>query len=130
MSDDKQGAAHAWFEDYALELQAGNRSAIIDRYHPDGAWMVRNGVPKLLSFAELDVRYRQPAWQPPIRFEWKDLVLEPAGDGGLLAVGQLLWQVKGASAAKLYSYTGLLLQVDGHWRIRLEDENFAESVAI
>lgn len=123
-------AARAWFEGYARELQAGDRSAIIARYHHDGAWMVRNGVPKLLSFAELEARYRQPAWQPPVHFEWRDLVLEIIGEGGLLGVGQLLWTVEGTNKAQLYSYTGLLVQVDGQWRIRLEDENLAGLVEI
>ena len=117
-------AARAWFEDYARELKAGDISAIVTRYHHDGAWMVRNGIP------ELEARYRQPAWQPPVSFKWKDLVLEPVGEGGLLAVGQLLWQAKGANTAELYSYTGLLLLVDGKWRIRLEDENFAGLVEV
>ena len=57
-------------------------------------------------------------------------MLEPVGEGGLLAVGQLLWQAKGANTAELYSYTGLLLLVDGKWRIRLEDENFAGLVEV
>jgi hypothetical protein len=123
-------AARAWFEDYARELKAGDRSAIVARYHHDGAWIVRNGVPKLLSSKDLEARYRQPQWQPPVHFKWKDLVLEPVGEGGLLAVGQLLWKAEGANTAQLYSYTGLLLQVDGKWRIRLEDENFAGLVEV
>lgn len=116
-----------WFDSYAQDLRAGDRRAVLARYHPDGAWIVRKGVPRLLDFGQLTQRYLED-WQPPISFEWQGLVLEPVGTGGLLAVGQFLWG-RPAGTVERMSYTGLLLRHENSWRIRLEDENPAEAPA-
>ena len=115
-----------WYADYARDLLAEDRAAIIQRYHPDGAWIVRRGVPRLLTFAELVARYQGEAWQPPRSFAWRGLAFDPVGDDGMLVVGQFLWQ-RPAGTVERMSYTGLLKRVSGHWRIRLEDENLAET---
>jgi hypothetical protein len=120
-------APQDWFAAYARDLEEADRPAIIARYHPDGAWMVRKGVPRLLSFAELTERYLGPAWQPPARFAWRDLRIETVGSDGALAIGQFVWE-RTSGQQELISYTGMLLAVDGGWRIRLEDENLAEIV--
>jgi hypothetical protein len=115
----------AWFAAYAAELNAGDRPAILARYHPEGAWIVRKGVPRLLSFAALEERYLGSAWQPPVHFAWRNLVIEHAGSDSALAIGQFLWE-RANGQQEIISYTGLLLLVAGAWRIRLEDENLAE----
>ncbi|MFO6448722.1 hypothetical protein ACLBKU_16435 [Erythrobacter sp. NE805] len=114
-----------WFAAYAAELEAGDRPAILARYHPEGAWMVRKGVPRLLDFAALTERYLGAAWQPPARFAWADLRIELVGSAGALAVGQFVWE-RANGRRELISYTGLLLRVEEAWKIRLEDENLAE----
>lgn len=118
-------ALHDWFAAYARDLEAADRPAILVRYHPDGAWMVRKGVPRLLSFAELAERYLGPTWQPPAAFAWVNLRVEPVGCEGALAVGQFLWE-RANGQRELISYTGMLLAAKGAWTIRLEDENLAE----
>ncbi|MBU6166066.1 MAG: hypothetical protein KGQ52_08030 [Alphaproteobacteria bacterium] len=115
----------AWFDAYANELNAGDRQAILARYHPQGAWLVRRGQPVLLTHAQLADRYLGGAWQPPVHFAWQGLQLEAAGPGAVLAVGQFQWD-RPCGQQELISYTGLLLLVDGGWCIRLEDENLAE----
>jgi hypothetical protein len=115
----------AWFAAYAEELNAGDRPAILGRYHPDGAWMVRRGLPQLLNFTALEERYLGSAWQPPAHFAWRNLIIEQAGSDSALAIGQFLWE-RASGQQEIISYTGLLLQVAGAWRIRLEDENLAE----
>ncbi|MBU6187964.1 MAG: hypothetical protein KGR68_01485 [Betaproteobacteria bacterium] len=116
---------HDWFAAYARDLELADRPAILARYHPEGAWMVRKGVPRLLTFADLTERYLGPAWQPPVCFAWRDLRIEPVGTEGALAIGQFMWE-RANGQQKLISYTGMLLAVEGDWRIRLEDENLAE----
>lgn len=118
-------ALHGWFAAYARDLEAADRPAILARYHPEGAWMVRKGVPRLLSFAELAERYLGSAWQPPISFAWVGLQIEPVGSEGVLAIGQFAWE-RANGQQELISYTGMLLAVEGNWKIRLEDENLAE----
>jgi hypothetical protein len=118
-------ALHDWFAVYARDLEEADRPAILARYHPEGAWMVRKGVPRLLSFADLTERYLGTLWHPPASFAWRDLRIEPVGSEGALAVGQFVWE-RANGQQELISYTGMLLVVDGGWRIRLEDENLAE----
>ena len=116
-----------WFDSYAHDLRAGDRKAVLARYHPDGAWIVRKGVPRLLDFGQLTRRYLED-WQPPALFEWQGLALEAAGTEGLLAVGQFRWG-RPSGPIEIMSYTGLLLRCAGEWRIRLEDENLADRLA-
>ena len=116
-----EAQARAFMARYADDLRAGDRAALGQRYHPDGAWFLGNGRKAFGTHAQIVERYAVK-WRKPARFEWQELTYEPVGDAGVLVLGKFLWQSEGEDA-RITSYSGLLLPVDGDLRIRVEDES-------
>ncbi|ANY18544.1 hypothetical protein A6F68_00008 [Tsuneonella dongtanensis] len=113
--------AKAWMAAYGDDLAAGDRDAIVARYHPEGAWFGMNAAKAFRSLPDIRARYAS-VWQPPTEFRWIGLAYEVAGPDAVVATGQFHWGIEGGS--RTYSYTGLLLRLDGTFRIRIEEESF------
>lgn len=117
--------ARAFMADYARALIAGDRAGIAARYDRTGAYMLGNGRKAFGSHARIVAQYASPQWQPPHRFEWRDLSFEPAGPDAVVVAGQFAWTRRDDTEPSIYSYTALLHRQDGVLRIRLEDESSA-----
>ncbi|MGI9140315.1 MAG: hypothetical protein ACR2GJ_04300 [Gemmatimonadaceae bacterium] len=64
--------AQAFMMDYADDLRRGDASAVAARYDPAGTYELRAGRSMLTTHEALTARYATD-WQPPARFEWRDL---------------------------------------------------------
>lgn len=117
--------ARAFMADYARALIAGDRAGIAARYDRTGAYMLGNGRKAFGPYARIVAQYASPQWQPPHRFEWRDLSFEPAGPDAVVVAGQFAWTRRDDTEPSIYSYTALLHRQDGVLRIRLEDESSA-----
>jgi ketosteroid isomerase-like protein len=115
--------ARAFMASYALALAAGDRAGIAGRYDRNGAFFLGNGRKTFETHARITAHYAGADWQPPHRFEWRDLSFEPAGDDAVVIAGQFAWTAREGAEPRLYSYTALLHRRDGALRIRLEDES-------
>jgi hypothetical protein len=104
-------------------LRTGDRADIAGRYDRNGAFFLGNGRKSFDSHAQIAAVYAGSTWQPPYRFEWRDLSFEPAGADAVVVAGQFLWTVRDGSEPMVFSYTALLHRQDGVLRIRLEDES-------
>ena len=115
--------AQAFMASYAEELIAGDRAAIAARYDRTGSWVVGNGQKLFSTAAATEAFYAGNGWNPPERFEWRDLSYEAAGPDSVVVVGTFLWKPKDGTPERLVSYTSLLIRQDGTLRIRVEDES-------
>ena len=117
--------ARAFMASYAEDLLAGDRAGIADRYDRTGAFFLGDGRKTFETHARITAQYAGADWQPPHRFEWRDLSYEPAGPDAVVVAGQFLWTPAAGAAPLVFSYTALLHRQDGVLRIRLEDESTA-----
>jgi len=117
--------ARAFMAAYADALRAGDRTGIAARYDRRGAYFLGNGRKRFETQAQIQAIYASNDWQPPHRFEWRDLSFEPVGADAVVIAGQFAWTLAAGEAPMIFSYTGLLHRQDGALRIRLEDESFA-----
>jgi hypothetical protein len=117
--------ARAFMAAYAQALQQGDRAGVAARYDRSGAFHLGNGGKSFDSYAAIQALYAGSGWQPPYRFEWRDLSYEPAGADAVVVAGQFLWTPREGVAPLTYSYTALLHRQDGVLRIRIEDESSA-----
>jgi hypothetical protein len=115
--------ARAFMADYARALLAGDRAGIAGRYDRDGAFFLGDGRKTFETHARIIAQYAGADWQPPHRFEWRDLSYEPAGADAVVVAGQFLWTPGVGAEPFTFSYTALLHRRDGALRIRLEDES-------
>ena len=115
--------ARAFMADYARALIAGDRTGIAGRYDRNGAFSLGNGRKSFEHHAAIIAQYARAEWQPPHRFEWRDLSYEPIGNDAVVIAGQFAWTPREGAEPFIYSYTALLRRQDGVLRIRLEDES-------
>jgi hypothetical protein len=115
--------ARAFMADYARALLAGDRAGIAGRYDRDGAFFLGDGRKTFETHARIIAQYAGADWQPPHRFEWRDLSYEPAGADAVVVAGLFLWTPGVGAEPFTFSYTALLHRRDGALRIRLEDES-------
>jgi hypothetical protein len=106
---------------YGDDIRHGRRQAIVDRYDRSGAYRVGEGEKNLESWELIRASY-MTQWTPPVRFSWRDLSYEVVSSDSVIVIGLFDWGL--ADGRKLtFSYTGLLVRIDGELRIRLEDES-------
>ena len=115
--------ARAFMASYAQALVAGDRAGIAARYDRNGAFAMGNGRKSFGPYARIVEQYASAQWQPPFRFEWRDLSFEPIGNDAIVIAGQFAWTRSEGAEPAIYSYTALLRRQDGVLRIRLEDES-------
>ena len=115
--------ARAFMASYAEALVVGDRAGIAARYDRNGAFALGNGRKSFGPYARIVEQYASARWQPPHRFEWRDLSFEPIGNDAIVIAGQFAWTPAEGAEPALYSYTALLRRQDGVLRIRLEDES-------
>lgn len=115
--------ARVFMANYAEALLAGDRAGIAGRYDRNGAFFLGNGRKTFESHAAIVAQYAGAGWQPPFRFEWRDLSYEAAGPDAVVIAGQFLWTPREGAEPLTFSYTALLHRQDGVLRIRLEDES-------
>ena len=115
--------ARAFMASYAADLQQGNRAGIAGRYDRSGAFFLGNGGKTFETHARITAQYAGAQWQPPHRFEWRDLSYELVGPDAVVIAGQFAWTPREGAEPRVYSYTALLHRQDGALRIRLEDES-------
>ncbi len=115
--------AREFMAGYADDLRHGRRQAIVDRYDRRGAYRVGEGEKNLESWDLIRAAY-MTQWTPPARFAWRELSYEVVSTDSVIVVGLFDWGL--ADGRKLtFSYTGLLIRIDGELRIRLEDESMS-----
>ena len=117
--------ARAFMAAYADALRAGDRAGIAGRYDRNGAFVLGNGGKRFETHAQIIASYAGADWQPPHRFEWRNLSYEPVGYDAVVIAGQFAWTQREGAAPLVFSYTALLRRQDGVLRIRLEDESTA-----
>lgn len=117
--------ARAFMAAYADALRAGDRAGIAGRYDRNGAFTLGNGRKSFETHAGITALYAGSDWQPPHRFEWRNLSYEPVGHDAVVIAGQFAWTPREGAEPLVYSYTALLRRQDGALRIRLEDESTA-----
>ena len=110
-----------FYDSYADDLRQRRREAIADRYDRRGVYMMGNGSKKLDAFEVVKARYLNK-WKGPKSFEWHDLSFEILAPDVAVVLGRFEWQTEDGKILK-FSYTGVLVKRDGHWRIRVEDES-------
>lgn len=111
--------AQRFMADYARDLLAGDRTAVVARYDPEGTHVLNAGSYGFHSRAEIENSYSE--WQAPVAFEWRNLAYEPVAPDAIVVVGQFVWTAAGRAPAT-YSYSALLRRSEGGLRIRVEDE--------
>ncbi|HEY0052439.1 MAG TPA: DUF4440 domain-containing protein [Caulobacteraceae bacterium] len=114
-------SARAFMDAYAQDLRNTDREAVIGRYDPAGVWFVGGGQGEWLRPAQIAENYRSEAWRPPADFAFQDLAFVTAGDDVVTVTGRFNWPRPDGSARAI-AYHGLLVRIDGQWRIRVEDE--------
>jgi hypothetical protein len=115
--------ARLFMDAYAEDLRRGDRAGIAARYDRDGAWIVGEGMSGFESHARLTAVYAGAQWQPPHRFEWRNLSYLFTGPDTVLVVGLFLWTPAPDAAPLTYSYTALLVRDGDAMHIRLEHES-------
>jgi hypothetical protein len=114
---------HKFFESYAEDLRQHRREAIADRYDRRGTFFMGQGQKELTAFDSVKSRYLTK-WKGPKAFEWKELSFEMLSPEIAAVLGKFEWQTADGKVLN-FSYTGVLVKRDGHWRIRVEDESSA-----
>ena len=74
--DPVEAECRAFMADYARDLLAGDRAAIVRRYDGRGAYRLGNGRKVFEPWQMIEVYYRGPDWQPPTSFQWNDISCE------------------------------------------------------
>lgn len=110
-----------FYDDYAEDLKAGRRSAIADRYDPNGSYRMGGGRKSLQTIEQVRDVYMNK-WAPPKSFAWKDMSIEILSPEVALVAALFEWP-SADGQVRTYSYTGVLVKRGGRWYIRLEDEN-------
>jgi len=118
----------AFMRDYATDLRARNREAVIARYDSAGVYVLGEGNKMFLPKDALAAGYRA-GWKGPDFFEWSNLSYEPAGPSSMVVAGQFRWVDLGGKDTLRFSYTSLVRKTSAGLRIRLEDESPAPSAA-
>jgi hypothetical protein len=118
---DMRREAEAFMKAYGDELRTRDRDAIIGRYHPQGVFMQGNGTNEFWTADKVRTFYRT-TWDGPEEFEFANLTYESLGPGAVAVIGVFRWKAPGKLEAK-FSYTGILMRLDGQLRIRLEHES-------
>lgn len=113
--------ARAFMDGYAEALRNGDREAVIAGYDPSGVWFFSGGRGEWLTTGQIAEIYRSVEWRPPADFAWRDLAFISAGDDVVTVTGRFDWPATDGGA-RIIAYHGLLVRVDGRWRIRVEDE--------
>ena len=113
--------AESFMARYAELIRAGDRAGIAALYDPDGAVLIRGGRRTLISYGDIVRRYARPEWQPPTRFEWRDLHYEAAGPDSVVVLGKFAWQ-NNEGPAEIGTYNALLRRSGERLLIRIEDE--------
>lgn len=130
-ADEKQEAparaieaeARQFMADYAADLQRGDRAAVAQRYHSDGAYLVGEGDKSLMTKEEIAQLYLRD-WNPPAAFSWEDLSYEPISEDAVLVIGRFHWTMPNQEQPLNFSYSSLLRRDSrGELRIRMEDES-------
>ncbi len=116
----------AFMRDYATDLRARNREAVISRYDSAGVYLLGRGNKMFLPKDSVAAGYRA-GWKGPAFFEWSNLSYEPAGPATMVVAGQFRWVDVGSRDTLLFSYTSLVRKTAAGLRIRLEDESPAPS---
>ena len=115
--------ARRFMAEYARDLAAGNRAAIVARYDGRGAWVLGNGRKQLMTPEQLRAIYTGAEWSPPVAFEWRELSFEPAGPDAVVVAGLFAWTGCAGRPPAVFSYSSLLVRGEGGLRIRVEDES-------
>jgi hypothetical protein len=121
-----EAEAREFMAGYARDLRAADRPAIAARYDRRGAYMAGGGEKEFASPDSIRARYQGAQWNPPARFDWRDLSYEPVGSDAVLVSGRFDWTTS-AGQTLPGSYTALLVRDDGGLRIRAEHEDIAPS---
>lgn len=114
-------SVRAFYDDYAADLREHKRESIADRYDRRGVYMVGNGHKSLDTYENIKNRYLTK-WNGPKAFSWKDLSVEVVSKNSAVVTALFEWQAASGQTFN-YSYSALLLKIDGKWRIRVEDES-------
>lgn len=113
--------AQAFMDAYARDLVAGNKDAIIARYHPQGVFILAEGIDDLMKSRQLAEFYRTQ-WQKPHAFTWKGLRFRPLSSETILIDGGFETQATADKPAQYFSYLAVLIRENGKLRIRSEIE--------
>jgi len=113
--------ARAFMDAYARNLRDLDREAVIAGYDPAGVWFFSGGRGEWLTTDQIAEIYRSESWRPPADFAWKDLSFILAGDDVVTVTGRFDWPRLDGGIQNV-AYHGLLVRIDGQWRIRVEDE--------
>ncbi len=108
--------------EYAQDLRAHKREALISRYDPRGVYFLGNGDKKFVPADSLAALYRT-RWKGPTFFDWSDLSYEVIAPNAVLVAGKFVWKAPTRPDTTVFSYTNLLVLHAGQLRIRLEDES-------
>lgn len=106
---------------YTQELLAHDHGKILERYHPEGVYFTGEGRKMFFSHKQLDQFYRK-SWQGPKDMAFKNVSIEVLSDDNAMIAAQLSWTHQDGKT-DLFSYAGVLVRTDGHWRIKLEAES-------
>lgn len=117
--------ARAFMASYADDLKQGNRTALGQRYHPDGSYVLGDGHKSFEPHAATVDLYNTK-WTKPADFEWQDLSYEQTGPDSVLVMGRFKWLTAAGEKPRVFSYSALLTTVKGQLRIRAEDESTTE----
>lgn len=118
-----EAEARQFMADYAADLQRGDRLAVAERYHADGAYFVGEGDKSLMTKEQITQLYLGD-WNPPAAFSWEDLSYEPISEDAVLVVGRFHWTLPTEERPLNFSYSSLLRRdASGDLRIRMEDES-------
>jgi len=113
--------ARAFMDAYARNLRNLDREAVIAGYDPAGVWFFSGGRGEWLTTRQIAEIYGSESWRPPADFAWKDLSFIPAGEDVVTVTGRFDWP-RPDGGVQAVAYHGLLVRIDGKWRIRVEDE--------
>ena len=113
--------ARAFMDAYARNLRTVDRDAVIAGYDPAGVWFFSHGRGEWMTIAQIAEIYRSEEWRPPADFAWRDLAFIPAGDDVVTVTGRFDWP-RPDGGVQAVAYHGMLVRIDGQWRIRVEDE--------
>lgn len=113
--------ARAFMDAYAQNLRNVDREAVVAGYDPAGVWFFSGGEGEWLTTAQIAGIYGSEQWRPPADFAWRDLAFIPVGDDVVTVTGRFDWP-RADGGTRAVAYHGLLVRIDGQWRIRVEDE--------
>lgn len=114
-------SAASLYRQYGDALKAGRRSAIADFYHPQGALIVFNGVPRRQSRDELRQQYLT-FWSPPDFFEWEGLTFDSISTSQVIVTGGFRWKSAGQPDTARFIYAAVVAAVDSGMAIVFEHE--------